>query len=401
MRARWAVALLIVLVVVLVVAVAVRSAPLATVCISHPAHITSCVPIKSVAARDRWLESEVARASRAVMFASFVDFESTARLQALGRVATDAGVDLGVYYESRPGDPRAAEIHARMAGLGRAVRLRRRAVTLGSFPFVHAASTHFKATVVDDQRVLMGSANALAACYYLADRPTCTCQAAQDRFLAPAFLEFDVALAFSCPVPQIAEYLTVISEQRPWTPRSVHMTFADGCEFHVFPAGVRSRDAFLARLVRLARRRVTFLSLSVWPTGEFRSALLDAVDRGIEVTLVGSACECSRSQRLYSRLNRCAAANARWMYREWSPVDGLVHAKFLLRDDDVVLPSFNYSMKSVSAATDDEVALVLTGPVAREAREALDRMLRERTARFTPTSDPVFDALLGLLNPLL
>jgi phosphatidylserine/phosphatidylglycerophosphate/cardiolipin synthase-like enzyme len=337
------------------------------------------------------------------MFTSFTDVQATENLAELSKELTP-GVRCAVYYEPRPTDPDANSIHQLMRQLAPRVRsypLHRRAVYMGRFPFIHGASTHFKVCSTDDTHFICGSGNSLHECYYMHDTPSVTCQAAKKQFLAPAFLEFDVAFTLSCPVPQISEYLTVIAQQQPWAERSLHITFSDRCEFHIFPAKVLSRDAFLVSLVDAADERVTLMALSVWPTGGFRTALINAVARGVAVTLIGSAYECSKSQQLLSRMNRCAACNARWEYREWTPADGLVHAKFMILDEDVVLPSFNFSYKSVAVALDDETALVLRGAPARESREALLRMIRERSGVVKPSHDIVGNAMLALLNPLM
>jgi phosphatidylserine/phosphatidylglycerophosphate/cardiolipin synthase-like enzyme len=376
----------------------------ATVCITHHAHIVRCTPIDRKDSRDRHLRAMChSAADQVLMFTSFADVAATRQLQGL-TAELRPGVRCAVYYEPRPTDPQSHAVHQLMGELAPRVRsypLKRRVVTNGRFPFIHGASTHYKVCVADDTHFLCGSANALDECYYMHDTPAVTCRDAENLFLAPAMLEFDVAFTLSCPVPQISEYLTVIAQQQPWAERSLHLTFADRCEFHIFPAAVLSRDGFLAGLVGAAHSRVMVMALSVWPTGEFRTALVAAVARGCTVTLIGSAYECSQSQQLLSRLNRCAASTARWEYREWTPADGLVHAKFILLDDDVVLPSFNFSYKSVAAALDDETALVLRGPPARESREALLRMIEQRSAVVVPPNDPVGNAMLGLLNPLL
>ena len=93
----------------------------------------------------------------------------------------------------------------------RSYPLKRRVVTNGRFPFIHGASTHYKVCVADDTHFLCGSANALDECYYMHDTPAVTCRDAENLFLAPAMLEFDVAFTLSCSVPQISEYLTVIA----------------------------------------------------------------------------------------------------------------------------------------------------------------------------------------------
>ncbi len=375
-----------------------------TVCLTHTAAVERCCSIDTAARRDQYVERLCRHARRRVLlFSSFTDLQATREIARLARVVPE-GVPWNVYYDLRPMEPERRAIEELMAGLPRgavARPLKRRTVYMGRFPFLHTASTHYKVVAADDRHFVTGSANALKECYYQDDEPKATCDAAAGRFLAPAFLEFDVALSLTEPVPQICDYLEVMARQDPWEERSLHITLADSCEFHVFPAGVLSRDAFLAGVVGAAQRRVVVMALSVWPTGEFRTSLTEAVARGCEVTLVGSACACSQSQRLLSRLNRCAAYRERWRYREWTPRDGLVHAKFMLVDDDVVLPSFNFSYKSVAGAVDDETALVLRGWAAVEPRESIERLLRERSAVVDPPSDAVGGAMLAVLNPLL
>lgn len=403
----WAaVATFVVLVVVVVWAGSKLTRQLAptTVCLTHPASVEACWSIDTGARRDQYVDRLCRHARRRVLlFSSFTDLGAARDIARLARVLPP-DVPWHVYYDVRPMEPERRAIGEIMDGLPRgvvALPLKRRTVYMGRFPYLHTASTHYKVVAADDRHFITGSANALRECYYQDDEPKATCAAAVDRFLAPAFLEFDVALTLSEPVPQICDYLEVIARQDPWEERSLHITLADSCEFHVFPAGVLSRDSFLAGLVAAAERRVVVMALSVWPTGEFRTSLTEAVARGCEVTLVGSACECSQTQRLLSRLNRCAAYRERWRYREWTPRDGLVHAKFMLVDDAVILPSFNFSYKSVAGAVDDETALVLRGWAADEPRASLERLLRDRTAVVDPPGDPVGSAMLQLLNPLL
>jgi hypothetical protein len=375
-----------------------------TVCLTHPAVVEACVPIDTTARRDLYIERLCRNArSRMLLFSSFTDLEAARSVSRLASTMA-AGVPWNVYYDIRPLEPERRAIDELMAGLPGSVTaqaLKRRTVYMGRFPFLHTASTHYKVAAADDRHFVTGSANALKECYYMNDEPRATCTAAHDHFLAPAFLEFDVAISLSEPVRQICDYLEVIAQQTPWAERSVHITLADRCEFHIFPAGVLSRDGFLAGVVESAATRVTVMALSVWPTGEFRVALTEAVARGCRVTLVGSAYECSKSQQLLSRLNRCAAYRERWEYREWTPRDGLVHAKFMLVDDTVVLPSFNFSYKSVAGAVDDETAVVLRGLAAEASRHALEHLLDTRTVAFSPPQDRVGTAMLAVLNPLM
>jgi hypothetical protein len=375
-----------------------------TVCLTHPARIEACLPIDTAARRDAYVDRlcRLAR-HRMMLFSSFTDLESTRDLHRLSR-SVRPGVPWTIYYDIRPLEPQRRAIDELMADLPSGVEarpLKRRTVYMGKFPYLHTASTHYKVVAADDRHFITGSANALKECYYMDDEPKATCDAAHGKFLAPAFLEFDVALTLSQPIPQICDYLEVMAQQRPWSERSLHITLADQCEFHVFPAGVLSRDGFLAGIVALAETRVVVMALSVWPTGEFRAALTEAAARGCTVTLVGSAYECSRSQQLLSRLNRCAAYRERWEYREWTPRDGLVHAKFLLVDDAVVLPSFNFSYKSVAGAVDDETALVLRGEPAEPSRTALQYLLDTRTMVVDPPQDRVGGAMLAFFSPLM
>lgn len=375
-----------------------------TVCINHPAVVLSCAPITSVDQRDRVVARMFRQARRRlVLFTSFTDVAAARRFGELAEHLRP-GVDCAAYYDLRPMDPDRHTVTELMVDVGSAMRTRpllRRAVYMGRFPFIHTASTHYKVTMADDVTLLCGSGNWLRECFYEHDHPRATCEVAAQQFLAPSFLEFDVVLQLSQPVPQICDYLELIAQQRPWSPRSVHVMFADGCEFHVFPAGVPSRDGFMSNLVAQAQHSVTVMALSVWPTGTFRTSLADAVDRGCRVTLIGSAHQCSKSQQLLSRLNRCAAFHARWAYREWSPIDGLVHAKFMLIDRAVVLPSFNFSYKSVAGAVDDETSLVLRGAAAAAPYTAITRMIRHRTVPVDPPRDSTGDALLSLLSPLM
>lgn len=375
-----------------------------TVCLTHPARIEACVSIDTADRRDEYVDRlcRIAR-RRVLLFSSFTDLQAA---RDMGRLAgsLSPGVPWTIYYDIRPLEPERRAIDELMGDLPAGVTarpLKRRTVYMGKFPFLHTASTHYKVVAADDRHFVTGSSNALKECYYMDDEPKATCTDAHDHFLAPAFLEFDVALSLTQAVPQICDYLEVIAQQRPWSERSLHITLADQCEFHVFPAGVLSRDGFLAGVVGAATTRVVVMALSVWPTGEFRTALTEAVARGCTVTLVGSAYECSKSQQLLSRLNRCAAYRERWQYREWTPRDGLVHAKFMLVDDEVVLPSFNFSYKSVAGAVDDETALVLRGDPAQEPRMSLERLLATRTVTVDPPQDRVGAAMLALLNPLM
>jgi len=408
-RAGTALIVLVMMVVAMIVAYGAwrvaRALEPATVCITHPAHVVRCVPIGSRRARHEHVRAMCRAArDRVDFFCSYTDLWAAHQIAALAD-GLPRGVRAAVYYEPRPVDPRRAEIHEVMRGLrgnmhGHA--LRRRTVAVARWPFLQVASTHVKLVSVDSTRFTYGSGNALLETHYYQENACATCQQAESSFLAPSFLDVDVALDMSSPVEQIPEYLRLVAQQRPWAERSLHITFRDGNEFHVFPAAVLSREGFLATLVDGAHTRVLVGALSVWPTGGFRAALVAAAQRGCAVTLVGSACACSKSQRLLARLNRCAAASYRgWRYREWTPREGLVHAKFLLVDDDVVLPSFNYSFKSTSAAADDEAVLVLKRAAAAATRDLLDRMVRERTVPVTPEPDLLGDALLAMLNPLL
>ena len=73
----------------------------------------------------------------------------------------------------------------------------------------------------------------------------------------------------------------------------------------------------------------------------------------------------------------------------------------MLLDSAVVLPSFNFSYKSVAGAVDDETALVLRGDAAADSHDAISRMVRDRTVVVQPPRDSLGDALLMLLSPLM
>ena len=379
----------------------------ATVCLTHHATIVRCAPIGSAHSRHRHIRALCRGARRRVhVYASFIDLQSARRMLDLAADLTP-GVLGCVYYEPRPMDPESALIHQAMRGLAGSMRghaLRRRAVCMSRFPYIQVASTHLKACIVDDTHYVVGSSNAITGTIFMHDPPpqSDSCAEAEHLWLSPSFIDFDVSFTMSHAVPELCEYLELLAQQRPWAERSLHMTFRDRNEFHVFPAGVLSREGFLAALVDGAHVRVLIGALSVWPTGGFRAALVAAAQRGCVVTMVGSACACSKSQRLLGRLNRCAAASYRgWRYREWTPEHGLIHAKFMLLDDNVVLPSFNISHKAVGASADDELCLVLRGAAAAPARHALEDMVRERTTSVVLEPDPLGNALLAMLNPLL
>lgn len=373
-----------------------------TVCLSHPATIEHCCPVYRAAVRDRHLGMLCRGARRRVMlFCSYTDLAGAERL---ARIADDMSVECAVFYEPRPHHADRHAVAARMATLPSHVRtapVRRRTITMDRFPYLNSATSHYKIAAADDLHFICGSGNALRECYYMDDKPMATCEAARKTFMAPAFLEFDVALTFSRPVPQICDYLALIARQEPWAERSMHVTFADRCEFHIFPAGVLSRSNFLAQLIGTADRRVLIAAMSVWPTGAFRAAVEAAVSRGCEVTLIGPAYECSRSQQLFARLNRAAAYRSGWKYREWGRDDGLVHAKFLVVDDDVALPSFNFSYKSVDAAVEDETALVLRGRASDLSRDALMELIDSRSKPLDPPDDPVGRGMLEAMHALL
>jgi hypothetical protein len=55
----------------------------------------------------------------------------------------------------------------------------------------------------------------------------------------------------------------------------------------------------------------------------------------------------------------------------------------LMVDDDVVMPSFNFSSKAITAATDDEVALVLVGKHATPTRQVLHTLIRSKSSPTT------------------
>jgi phosphatidylserine/phosphatidylglycerophosphate/cardiolipin synthase-like enzyme len=339
-----------------------------------------------------------------VCFLSYTDVQVARDL--LGIVGLLAA-PCAVYYEVRPHDPRRAEVHAAMRRLQQASRLVRCRVISpaarlagGCFPWMQGSTTHFKAVVADDDLFLYGSGNAIAETCYMHDPAAASCRAAAAHFFAPSFLDFDVVFGLTEPATRTVDLLVRLAERRPGPLSSHRLALADGCELHVLPAGACTREETLVALVRGARRSVTLMSTSVWLSGRLHREVAAAARR-CRVTLVSSAYECSRSQRLFTRLNRAAAFRLGCEYREWTTEDGFVHAKFGVFDGTVALPSFNFSCKAIAACVDDESLLVLRGKAAAGVRAALLALVEARSLAVAPERDLLGGCLLACLSRVL